>query len=156
MQTLAPIADVSNTGWVISGTTTVWQALVANDADTSRINAGTSQTCRVRVAAGIDPGVHTGHQIGIVAKAAVGTGTITPRLYQGGTLIATGAAQALTAAYATYTFAVDPADAANISDYTDLRVDITGTPATFANVAVTQAYLSLPDPVATGRLAMLI
>ena len=80
-----------------------------------------ASTFEVKLGAGVSPGVTTGH---IARYRAKGTGSLTVRLIQGTTVIATNT-PSITGAYQTFSFTLSGAEAATITDYTDLRLRFT-------------------------------
>jgi hypothetical protein len=118
-----PISDISAGAWTPSTGTTLYGVLdesTYDDAD--YITTTSASSAEVKFSAANDPVVHTNHTIYYRAK---GTGTLEARLYQGATLISTHN-PTLTASFQTFTWNITSGEAANITDYTDLRVRFIG------------------------------
>lgn len=118
-----PISDISAGAWTPSTGATLYGVLdesTYDDAD--YITTTSASSAEVKFAAANDPGVHTNH---IIYYRAKGTGTLEARLYQGATLISTHN-PTLTASFQTFTWSITSGEAANITDYTDLRVRFIG------------------------------
>lgn len=102
------------------------ETIASTDGNTSYIfissfDANTF-TSEVKFGALTDPTVHTGHTLRFsTIRQGFVNQTINISLYQGTTLIYSSAITA-TSTYATSTFTLSEAQAANITDYTDLRV----------------------------------
>ena len=95
-----------------------------------------------------DPGVHTDHTVRI--RALVGTsGTFKFELLQGATVIHDSGALSLTTSFAEYNFTLSAGEAANITDYTALRVRVTAV-TTYATKyqQVSWVRLEVPDVAA--------
>ncbi len=127
-----PVSTTSAGLWTPVGAATIHEALdeaSPNDADYAQSPLSPAAASPVRVALGPlnEPPVSTGHIVRYrMGKDAAGgdTLTVTPRLYQGATLISTGPAQAVPDAFQTFSWTLTGPETDSISNYGDLRVDI--------------------------------
>jgi hypothetical protein len=120
---LRPVEDILIGAWTPSTGTNLYEVLdesTYDDAD--YITTTQTYPAEVKFGSATDPGVNANHTIYYRAK---GTGTMEARLYQGTTLISTHT-PTLTSEYQTFTWAISEAEAANITDYSDLRVRFIG------------------------------
>jgi hypothetical protein len=146
-----PDADISNTGWVQSTGSTLYECLdEVSYSDADYITSDTvSESCMLRLSDVTDPASSTGHVIRLRATAT-GTATaekLTYRLYQGGTLIGgvTGASIARNT-YNEYTYTLLAAEADAITDYTDLRLQFQVTTlAAGETISISWACLEVPS-----------
>ena len=121
-----PTSDIDNSGaWT---TAPLWNKIdeePANDADFVQSPASAANKAfTVGFGPLTDPTVHTSHVLRI--RALVGTsGTFKFELLQGATVIHDSGVLSLTTAFAEYNFTLTGAEAANITDYTALRVRVT-------------------------------
>lgn len=124
-----PDNDITRTN-VNSGTYTDVDEVTASDSDYLYGTNNTAVTYECSLQNPTDPNIHTGHTIRYrVVKTYSGTpsGTgsttyVTAYLYQGGTLIATDTQRTLDGTWTQYDWTISEAEAANITDYSDLRV----------------------------------
>ena len=124
VQILRPASDISEGAWTPSTGVSLFATINETPFNDATYNTTPSaSTFEVKLGAGSAPGVTTGH---IARYRAQGTGTLTVRLVQGTTVIATNT-PSITAAYQTFTFTLSGAEAAAITDYTDLRLRFTST-----------------------------
>ena len=158
VQTLLPTSTSTPDQWTPVGAATSHEAVDegvdANDGDTTyiKVSFGGDLETRLILGAGSDPGVHSGHTLRVSFRKAATVGNPTTRirvrLYQGAVAI-TGEQQtsAATTSYVTFEYTLSTAEAAAITDYTDLRVAILGpTPLVFAfDARVTAIELQLPE-----------
>jgi len=92
-----------------------------------------------------DPGVHSGHTVYVRARYS---NAFKFELLQGTTVIHNSGNVALTHDYVIYSFTLSEAEAATITDYTDLRIRITNvTPDGTCSISKNSLYLSVPDVV---------
>lgn len=155
-----PISDVSNTGFTnnASGSTNLWQAIdesVADDTDFLQHSAG-STTYECLLGAVTDPVSSTGHDIVVRMKGSGTAFNTTVELFQGTTIITTRSGTVPAGTFTNYTFTLTAAQADAITDYSNLRIRLTGSN-TVATQYVAQAYLTVPDaPAAGGALCMIV
>ena len=139
-QNLYPDADVAAASWT---TTPLYQKVDEepySDSDDITYDAGftpgANSTCELSLDSGTDPSDHTNHILRVRMKRsgfAIPQGTANIYIYQGGTKIAEKGNFSLTTSYADYTLTLTTGEAANITDYTDLRAKIKGTNGTGTN-----------------------
>lgn len=114
-------------------------------------NPTSTGTVRLSLEGGLDPGVDTGHQIRVRARASTGAGVLRASLYEG-TADISGVLETstLTATLADYTLALGTAAAASITSYADLELRLWGYAASggAAVFEVGEAALLLPVPAA--------
>lgn len=116
-----------------------------------------------------DPASSTGHTFRYrIAKTNAGTVdgagaavTVTARLMQGGTQIATDTAKTADGTWTQYAFTISGAEADSITDYTDLRLEFVtsasgGAPANRRGGAVSWAELEVPDVSAVTSQVIII
>lgn len=123
-QLLAPIADLSVSGWTPSSGTDLYAMLdegTASDAD--YIVSSTASSCEMRVATGTDPAVSTGHILRY--RLLDGTGAVAVALKQGSTTIASWGPHTLTGVAQDFEQTLSGGEADSITDYSDLRVVFT-------------------------------
>ena len=161
-----PVSDVQKTNWNgVGDTTNLYNnadEVTANDStdyNYSTNNVG-SPVIEHALTALSSPSARTGHILRVkVCKTNNGTpatdgntASLVFSLYQGGTLIQSSASTgALTATWTAFSVTISEANANNITDYSDLRLVVTGTVATGGatgvrrGVAVTWGELEIPD-----------
>jgi len=168
-QKVRPISLIQDDGpWTIDGASpaaTIWESLNEVTADAfityvySPQNPTTNDDFTVKLDTPDDPIKRSHHVLRIQAAASSLLETGDPprvqiRLYQGGTLIATSTRFQLGwFVWATYEFEIDTADAENITDYSDLRVQVNPyQSATNAadRVLVSWIELEVPSTLPTG------
>lgn len=162
-QFLRPDSTITQTNWTDGGFAEI-NGASANDATrafsqslgnngTARLEVGLSDpagkpgggttTFRFRIAKGTVSGST------LTLDAAGRTVTITPSVYQGGTLIAAGSAETATGTWTTFDFTPDMS---SVTDWNDVRMRfdilVTGGGAASANRAgaISWAELEAPDP----------
>ena len=161
VQTLPPTSTLTPADWDSFGDTpdhaTVDEGVDTHDEFTTYLRGqvgGGLQTV-VGLATGSDPGVHSGHVIRVVFRKVASVGNPATRVYvqlfQGATPI-TGIEEsglARTTLWKTFEYTLTTAEAAAITDYSDLRLSLTTTsvPATNLDLRVTAVELQLPDVV---------
>ena len=124
VQILRPASDITAGAWTPSAGGSLFGTINETPFnDTTYNTTPSASTFEVKLGAATAPGVTTGH---IARYRAQGTGGLTVRLMQGATVIATNA-PSITAAYQTFTFTLSGAEAAAITDYSDLRLRFTST-----------------------------
>jgi hypothetical protein len=132
-QTAYAASTISAGSWTAVGAATIHEAIdeeSPGDADYAQSNQSPASASAVRIKFGslTDPATAAGHTVSYrVAKDYAGGDTIqvTAKLYQGGTLISTDpSTRTLSETFTTYEWALSGAEADAISDYTDLRLDI--------------------------------
>ena len=105
----------------------------------------------VKFASVTNPGKDTGHRMGLVMKMEAGdTGDVDILLLQGTTTIKTFANQAITTSFVEYELAIDSTSAGNITDYSDLRVRVTGSAVANIQPSISWAWFDVPE--STGPL----
>lgn len=136
-QFLSPSADSVDGAWTDNAAGTALAAAIdettASDGDYIQSeNSPNNSGCRVKVAAGSDPGISTGHVIRWRCRrdSALETINMTVNLYQGGgdslglgTLIASRTRNDVSDAFVTYSELLTPTEANAITDYTDLYLE---------------------------------
>jgi hypothetical protein len=120
---------------VTPGTGTVTNSIVSGEYEMSLTDPATSPT------------VNTDHSVTVRAWATAGAGDLLVRLMQGATEIDSWS-ETLTGSAVDYTHPVDSGDAANITDYSDLRVELKSRGFTGLTVRVSQVYVTFPVGVA--------
>lgn len=102
-----------------------------------------------------DPIIHTGHVINARMRFRNGTGSPTARLrlYQGATVVWESDDQTLTSGFTKFAVTVAEASAANITDYTALRVAVAATElASGQNLDVSELEVEFPDTETGGNV----
>ena len=152
VQTVTCTSTVGSGTWTISGAATAHECLdegiASADDTTTRIFTGLiGDVAEVHLGDPTDPVVHTGHKlIYRILSSLGGQKTVTTALYEGATLIASESQGAFDGVWVTHTLTLSEAEAANITDYTDLRARFTA--AGIAGfLSVTAVDLEVPDPV---------
>lgn len=163
-QTSRPSSDVSQTGaWSSTGGSfyTEIDEAVASDADYIKYDYPGVELNSVIVGLGSlsDPGVHTGHTFYFRAKfdpigAAVNDPDLTVSLMEGGDVISSTTVT-LGSTYVNYSKTLSEPEAANITDYTNLRLMFSVSDGNSPyDYFVTQAYLEIPDVVSSGGFSL--
>lgn len=127
-----PSGTISAFSWTAVGAATIHEAtdeVTPSMADYARspVSPTTASSFRVSMSSLSDPASSADHFVRYaMGKDTVGghTLTVTPSLYQGTTLISTGPSQVVPDYETTYEWELSGAEADNITDYADLRVDI--------------------------------
>ena len=147
-----PTSDVDNSGaWT---TTPLYNKIDEEPySDTDYVQSPQSAADKaftVGLGSLTDPTVHTSHVLRI--RALVGTsGTFKFELLQGATVIHDSGALSLTTSFAEYNFTLTEAEAANITDYTALRVRVTAvTTYTGKFQQVSWIRLEVPERIPCG------
>lgn len=110
-------------GWQSSGGS-LFGAINEAEPDDASYIYGTGKTV-LSLSDVPDPGADTGHQLRFRTWCPTGSGWLSYSVYQGGTLIAGGSqVAAITPSPATYELALTPAEAAAITDYSALQVEL--------------------------------
>lgn len=150
-----PSSDVSNTGWVQSAGSTLWDCInetVASDTDYIRASAS-SFTCELGLSSVSDPVSNVNHILRLRATATGSGGAErwTVTIYQGTTLIATAFANTAVTrtTYNDYSYTLTTAEVDAITNYGDLRVRILGGPSSGETISVSYVALEVPDAPAT-------
>lgn len=165
-QFLRPSSDITNpASW--TGTYADIDEVSPDDGDFGVSEDRTATLYETLFSTGVNPVVNTGHIVRIRhAKADTGVPPSTDGndapvdfyLYQGGTIIQTLATGVLTGAWTTAVYNITEGNAANITDYSDLRVRVdipTGPGGPGANrrgVAVSWVEMELPDAPIYGGI----
>lgn len=119
VQLLRPDGDISSGAWLPSTGSDLYAMLDETTADDGDyIYTTSTSTAEVSLTNAGDPAVSTGH---IIRYRAKGTGTLTVKLMQGTTTIATHV-PTLTTSYQTFSFTLSGAEADSITDYNNLRL----------------------------------
>jgi len=119
VQLIRPTSDISSGAWTPSTGSDLFSMLDETVADDNDYIVTTStSTAEVGLSSASDPAVSTGH---IIRYRAKGTGTLTVKLMQGATTIATHV-PTLTTSFQTFTFTLSGAEADSITDYSNLRL----------------------------------
>lgn len=151
-QYMRPNSDI-NTGWSTSGANrwSVIDEAVLDNYDYISTASNAYQECKLSAPA--DTPASGGGTLKFVA-ARDSTGTITPSIRQGSTVIKAGSAVSpmTVPSFKQYSLTLSAAEMANITDWTDVRVRFTAV--TSANVYVTQAFFEVPDGGSTMGLEM--
>lgn len=154
-----PIADTLVGAWTnaANATANLWQSIdedPADDADFAQSSLTVNDAYEVRLSAVDAALIGRGHILRVRARknqAAGNTRGVTIELRQGATVIASQSIADLTVLWPTAPLALTPAQAAAITDYTDLRVRFTatgtvsGNAATRRRVQVSWAQLRVPE-----------
>jgi len=120
VQTVYPASDISAGNWTPSTGISLYATINESPAsDVQYDSTPNASTMVVKLQAASSPGVSTGH---IVNYRCQGAGILTVDLMQGATVIATWTHNPAPAVYTTFAQAVTSLQAANITDYTDLRL----------------------------------
>jgi hypothetical protein len=154
-----PASDISNAGsWSPSTGTDLFAVIdeaATNDSDYVTVDGGmvgAAKTFEVALGAVTDPEVDTGHKLVVRANDAAGVGAVdlTFILKQGSTTIASSGTQTMSSAPANYTTTLSDAEAASITDYSDLRIHVSGVDnmGMDATMSVFQAFFECPNALA--------
>lgn len=151
-QILRPISNVSN-NWLLSTGSSVYVLIddvIADDSDYVYTTAnGAYFTVGLAAPANI-PTSDTGHIINVRGKYSGSLRTREVALYQGTTQIAVFT-WSMTTSYANYTFELTEAQAANITDYSALRLRVRQTSYGAGDyIYVSQLYFEIPDVTNMG------
>lgn len=162
-QILVPTTDVDATGLTDAGagSTNLYQSVddgsTPNDADYYENTSPTGGSVGHKLSAGSDPGVDTGHVIHIRGVLTSGTANGSVDIFQGypfdsdpagGDNLVVSFIPTLTGSVDNYSYTLSEAEAAQITDYTDLYVKVacSGTGKGGAGSArVHNVYLEVPD-----------
>jgi hypothetical protein len=127
-QRAAPTSDVSDGAWLASDASGNLYTMIDETtySDSDYIYTSSTGACTVAFASVTDPGVNTGHIVRYRAKGN-GSNGLTVRLKDGTTTIETWTHAPLSSSYATYEQPVNSTNAANIADYTNLRLEFEAT-----------------------------
>lgn len=151
-QTIYPDATVDAGTWTPQGEATLHQALNANDFSYAQsVLDPNTEAFEVSLESPLLPVPDTGHVIKLRgSKTVAGTpSSATGSLYQGGTLIY-GTSVTITSSLTTHSIPISESLAANITDYTDLRLRVSGNGAGGGNrITFPSVWLELPDRVYT-------
>jgi hypothetical protein len=173
-----PSSDVTDGSWLTDAGSSVLYAAIdeASASDTDYIYSpdNTNTTCEIALSSVTDPTSSTGHIVRyryarsdesaspIAAASGGSTSSVQVFLYQGATLIATGTSRnTFDGAWAADSFTLSGTEADNITNYADLRVQITatgggGSPANRRGVAVSWAELEVPDAAVIPQSLLMI
>jgi hypothetical protein len=159
-----PDADVTNTG--TNGFAAIDES-VASDADFWWGDNNVAEELEVSLSNVSDPLLSTGHTFRYrIAKTNAGTVdgggnavTVTARLMQSTTQIATDTAKTADGTWTQYSFTLSEAQANSITDYNDLRLEFVtsasgGAPSARRGGAVSWAELEVPNVAITGSAAL--
>ena len=131
-----PSADLSDGNWTneLGSTTDLYESVnepTPDDADYIQSESSPSDsTCVLSLGAVTDPGLHTHHSVRYRCKITEGTGALKVELLQGAsTVIASHTLSDIQQAWLDGELALSEAEAAAITDYSDLRVRLTANPA---------------------------
>lgn len=144
VQYMRPASDI-NTGWTCSTGTARYALIDEVTADNyDYISAITSvyQECKLSAPADIPS---SGECVLKFRASRDSTGTITPSIRQGSTVIKTGSAVSASTAptFTQYTLTLSAAEMADITDWSDVRVRFSAS--TSERVYVTWAVFEVPD-----------
>jgi hypothetical protein len=117
-------------GWTASGAATLHEAtdeVTADDGD--YMTTGGTASGELTLSTVADPGVDTGHVVRfrMMSLGSKGSEKLDFRLLQGSTEIVAYSNLSSRDAYTTFTYALDTADVANITDYSNLRYEASTT-----------------------------
>lgn len=162
IQTGTPSGDISTGSWTEGVPGADADAFLYNeieegsaDGDTTYIvEITTETTSEVSLTSLTDPGVDTGHEIHVWMRS-IGSGgpeRLRVVLVQGTTVIATsGNLSNRSSTYSEQTFVISEADAANITNYSDLRIRFLNQGlGNNEEMRVTKAELQIPDAPVVG------
>lgn len=120
-----PNADLSAGAWTPSTGGSLYAMVDESTAsDTDYISASSASTCSLGLNGVVDPASSSGHVVRYRAKNN-GSGSVTVLLKQGTTTIASQVNNSLTTSYADYSFTLSGAEADSITDYTNLKIELT-------------------------------
>jgi hypothetical protein len=126
-----PSSDITVGNWISSSAQPLYatiSGLNTNDPKYIYSPNTTSNTSEVRLSGMVTPISVSGHVVTIRAKVDQTVNTITVALYQGATLIQQNVFTPISSTFIQLGFLVSPANAATITDYTDLRLRFTAGP----------------------------
>jgi len=125
LQYARPSSDVENPGgWTTEPLWALIDEEPFDDGDFAHSpKSATADSFTIGLSGVTDPEVHTGHIVRIRAKAGV-SGTFKYELMQGVVVIKDSGEITLTTSFAEYNMTLSEAEAANITDYTALRVRV--------------------------------
>lgn len=145
-----PDSDIAAGNWTPnSGSTLYTQIDEVSASDSDFIQASSTETTATIGLSNVsDPGVSSGHVVRYRAqKTTTPSGSLTVRLFQGSTEIA-NQTPTLTTSWVLYTFTLSDAQANSITDYSDLRLQFTGSSNNASRfVNVSWAEFEVPDTV---------
>lgn len=147
-----PDSDVSGAWDGTTGSNYYTEIDDATPVESSYINEDDGSTVEVGLSNVTDPAIHTGHTVRVWAyRSSNKANTLTAALFQGGTQIATNGGVTVTngSPSQAYSFNLSEAEAANISDYTDLRLKLTAIGTNPTDVFVVNAELEVPTAATT-------
>jgi len=168
-QFVRPTSDVTN-GWASGGFEDINEASPSDADFTYSIDKPASDVLEVHVGDPTTPMPDTGHVVRyrvatVDGGVLSGDGTLVTldvSLYQGATLISgpTAATGFNNATWSPQSFTVSEAEAANITDYSDLRIRFlaaggAGSPGDRRGAAVSWAEVELPDATSGPAVAIL-
>jgi len=160
-----PESDISNAGsWSPSTGSDLFAVIdeaSTDDSDYVTVDGGTMAAVKMfEVALGsiTDPASSDDHKFVVRASDAAGVGVVdmTFVLKQGSTIIANSSQTSTTSSAANYTTILSAGEADNITDYSDLRIHVSGVDNMGMSTTMTifQAYFEAPDaatPPSSGR-----
>jgi len=154
-QNAVPSADVSAGSWTTAPLWSKVDEIPASDTDFIALANNTTGACRVGTlkttggGAISDPFVHTNHVLRMRGKRTGSkTTTIVTSLYQGTTLIASFS-QNLASSFTDYSYTLTETQAGNITNYTDLRIDVNCSASGSNNAPnISAVSLDVPDVAA--------
>lgn len=146
-QMLLPDAD-TNAVWTVTNGTSRWGVLSRLAPDETSYISGSTSTQSGTFSDCVDPVAHDGHVLTVMWKRlTTETTTLTLKLYQGLRDVAMGTFVASSDGTRLETYALTLLEAADITDYTDLRWQITAT------APVAMYLLNMRVPVVGGVVA---
>jgi hypothetical protein len=153
-QYYTPDADISNAGlWTATPLYQKVDEASYSDADyiACPVNA-TNAECVLGLPDVTDPGVHTGHTLRIRASKTVKQScNIQYALYQGTTAIHTVASfNPSQTTFTEYSYTLSEAEAANITNYADLRVYLTASSTAGGYTQISWVQFEVPDAASTN------
>ncbi|MAR57239.1 MAG: hypothetical protein CMM93_08660 [Rickettsiales bacterium] len=141
---LRPIADVA----IQSNTTGSYADIDEAVPDNSDFFACTRTNFNYNIfqlTSTADPNDSTNHKLRYTAVVSGGSGSIVPRLYEGGTVIWEGASQSIATTDTEYEVTIPTGDIDSITDYTDLRLGFRCSYMGFGgSVRIIQAEFEIP------------
>jgi len=152
-QAARPTSTVSSSNATAVGAATLHEAtdeVVRNDADYAHLIAPGlgSANAELMLSAVNDPGVHTGHVIhAVIANVTTHVVTHGIELKQGSTVIKSWDPETITngQGFTEYTVELSEAEAANITNYSDLRIRPSYTSGGSGEYKYSQLFLEVPD-----------
>ncbi len=154
LQYARPNGIVSSSGWSPVGASTIWEATdEPSPADDNDYMIATGDaTGELQLSDVTDPGVDTGHTFSFRATSTGSGGPekFNVRLLDGTTEIDVHNNLSSRGSYTTFSYALDPVDVANISDYSNLRVEFSTTSVgNGEDIRISWIELELPDAAAS-------